>query len=231
MPTRLRADSSEVAGSAQLSLRLTDGDIVHVPAWRLSPSSMLDTKPFRRFRWYKGQQHYSGAYWSSTESAHPHDGLDPRVLAKHLRVAVVDADRLVSRTDLEELERLQDFSFSAATFHIGERDFVVVNPLRALARQNSDMSHELSHIILGHKLSEVRELNGQPFRRTCKPDEEEEATTFGGTLLLPRPLLVSAGRRGATIEQIASEYGVTVDMARYRYNSTGIDRQLKQARR
>ena len=31
---------------------------------------MAETKPFRKFRWYRGQPHYSGAYWSSTESAH-----------------------------------------------------------------------------------------------------------------------------------------------------------------
>ena len=29
-----------------------------------------DAKPYRTFRWYLGQMHYSGSYWSSTESAH-----------------------------------------------------------------------------------------------------------------------------------------------------------------
>ncbi|WP_428343178.1 ImmA/IrrE family metallo-endopeptidase [Mycobacterium sp.] len=160
---------------------------------------------------------------------HPHDGLNPRTLADHLGVSVVDADQLVPRQDLEELERLQSFSFSAATFRIADNAIIVVSPLRALGRQNSDLSHELAHIILDHRLSEIREVSGQPFR-TCKPDEEEEATTFGGTLLLPRPLLISAGRRGATVEQIASDYDVTVDMARYRFKSTGIERQVKQGR-
>jgi hypothetical protein len=28
------------------------------------------TRPWRTFRWYKGQRHYSGFYWSSTERAH-----------------------------------------------------------------------------------------------------------------------------------------------------------------
>ena len=83
------------------------------------------------------------------------------------------------------------------------KDIIVVSPLRVTGRQNSDLAHELAHIVLNHELSEVREINGRPFR-TCKPDEEEEATAFGATLLLlPRPLLVSAGRRDASIEQIA----------------------------
>lgn len=28
------------------------------------------TAPWRTFRWYRGQKHYSGTYWAATESAH-----------------------------------------------------------------------------------------------------------------------------------------------------------------
>lgn len=64
-------DSSErLSESAQLSIRMDDDEIAHVPTWRLSEALMAETKPFRKFRWYKGQSHYSGSYWSSTESAH-----------------------------------------------------------------------------------------------------------------------------------------------------------------
>lgn len=160
----------------------------------------------------------------------PHDRLDPRVLAKHRGIEVVDADELVSRRELEELERLQAYAFSAATFEISGRKFIVVSPLHPRGRQNSDVAHELAHIILDHNLSEVREVSGQPFR-TCRPDEEEEATAFGGTLLLPRPLLLSAARRNASIEQIANENQVTIDMARYRYNTTGVARQINRITR
>lgn len=159
-----------------------------------------------------------------------HDCLDPRVLAHHLDIAVVDADSLVSRHELEELERLQAYAFSAATFEIAGRKIVVVSPLHTRGRQNSDIAHELAHIILAHNLSEVRELGGQPFR-TCRPDEEEEATAFGGTMLLPRALLISASRRHASVEQIANENQVTIEMARYRYNTTGVARQIGRAAR
>lgn len=159
----------------------------------------------------------------------PHDPLNPRDLAAHLCVSVVDASALVDIAELEELERLQAFAFSAATFEIKERKIIVVNPLRASGRQNSDVAHELAHIMLKHDLSEIRDLNGIPFR-TCRPDEEEEATTFGGTLLLSRPLLLSAARRNATIEQIASQYDVTFEMARFRFNSTGVAKQAQGPR-
>lgn len=155
----------------------------------------------------------------------PHDRLDPRDLARHLGIAVVDASDLVDIGELEELERLQAFAFSAATFEIEDRSIVVVSPLRTLGRQNSDIAHELAHVMLRHNLSEIREVDGMPFR-TCKPEEEEEATAFGGTLLLPRPLLLSAARRQATVDEISQQYDVTIEMARFRYHSTGVSKQV-----
>lgn len=68
-----------------------------------------------------------------------------------------------------------------------------------------------------------------PFR-TCRPDQEEEATALGGTILLPRPLLLKAARAGLNAAYIARTYRVTEEMARYRYNSTGIGRQVTAAR-
>lgn len=155
------------------------------------------------------------------------DPLDPRALAKHRDVAVVSADALVDRERLDEIERLQAFAFSAATFSVRDRTVIVTNPLRTPGRQASDIAHELGHLILGHTLTEVREINGMPFR-TCQPDEEEQATAFGGTLLLPRPLLMAAAVRGHTPEQVAEANTVTVEMARFRMNTTGV---LKQAQR
>lgn len=152
------------------------------------------------------------------------DALKVEDLAEHLGVKVVSADRLIDRTRLEDLERVQAYAFSAATFQINDQSYVVTNPLRAPERQTSDVAHELSHIMLGHDLTEVREVSGMPFR-TCRPDEEEQATAFGGTILLPRTLLLDAARRKLSPEQIAAQYGVTDEMARFRYNTTGVAKQ------
>lgn len=152
--------------------------------------------------------------------------LDPRSLAEHLAVKVVDGGELIGRDRFEELETLQAFAFSAATFEIQDRRFIATNPMRTTGRTNSDIAHELAHVILNHELSEIQEIAGIPFR-TCKPDEEEQATAFGGTLLLPRPLLISAARHGLTSpDRIARAFDVSVDMARFRYNATGIAKQL-----
>lgn len=155
----------------------------------------------------------------------PADVLDISDLAAHLNVTIVDAETLIARSRLEELERLQAFAFSAATFEIKKQHYIVTNPLRTSERLASDIAHELSHLQLDHELSEVREVDGVPFR-TCRPDEEEQATAFGGTLLLPRPLLIKAASRGLSIDQIARAAHVTPEMARYRYNTTGVAKQV-----
>jgi hypothetical protein len=70
MPTKSLSAEASVDASLRLSVRMNDGEIIQVPAWRLSPALLADTTPFRTFRSYKDQPHYSGNYWSSTESAH-----------------------------------------------------------------------------------------------------------------------------------------------------------------
>lgn len=160
----------------------------------------------------------------------PSAQLDIRKLAEHMSVAIVSADTLIDRARLEELERLQAFAFSAATFEVRGNSYVVTNPLRSIGRIISDIAHELAHLLLKHELSEIRELDGVPFR-TCRPNEEEEATAFGGTLLLPRDLLLNAARRGIGPDEIAAENRVTLEMARYRYNSTGVAKQVSRRAR
>lgn len=155
----------------------------------------------------------------------PFDPLDLRALAAKHGIDIVAADSLVPRADLEELERLQAFAFSACTFDVDGAQVIVVSPLRSAARQTSDIAHELAHILLGHQLTEIREIAGITFR-TCRTDQEEEATSLGGTILLPRPLLIRAVGRGMSIDQIARAYGVTADMARFRVNTTGVMKQL-----
>ena len=159
----------------------------------------------------------------------PAEPVDVYQVAKHLGVRVIAADELIDAARLQDLERVQAFAFSACTFDIDGTKVIVVNPLRTPARRASDIAHELSHLLLTHRLDEIRNVAGVPFR-TCRPDQEEEASNLGGTLLLPRPLLLSAVRRGLDDQAIATQYDVTTEMARFRVNRTGVRRQLRSTR-
>ncbi|GLV77082.1 TnsA-like heteromeric transposase endonuclease subunit [Streptomyces hygroscopicus] len=59
-------------GSAvTVSVRLRDDEVVDDRAWSIASIDLLcSATPWRTFRWYRGQKHYSGTYWSATMRDH-----------------------------------------------------------------------------------------------------------------------------------------------------------------
>ena len=50
---------------ATVSFR-TESGVAEGESWTVVDSGVLSkTVPWRTFRWYKGQRHYSGVYWAS----------------------------------------------------------------------------------------------------------------------------------------------------------------------
>ena len=55
---------------ATVSFR-TESGVAEDKSWAVVDSTVLSsTVPWRKFRWYKGQRHYSGMYWSATMRDH-----------------------------------------------------------------------------------------------------------------------------------------------------------------
>jgi TnsA-like endonuclease N terminal len=54
------------AGSVRVRYRRDDGQFADTPLDRLAVDDVMAGLPVREFRSYKGRQHYSGWYWSST---------------------------------------------------------------------------------------------------------------------------------------------------------------------
>ena len=156
--------------------------------------------------------------------------VSPEALAEHLDVELLAGDALVPRSRFEELRELQDDAFSACTFPpIDGRTVVVHNPLSSIGRRNSDVAHELAHILLGHELSRVETIGESTFL-SCDPQQEEEAGWLAGCLLLPRELLLREVLQGRSDAAIARKYDVSEDMATFRINVTGVRRQARRGR-
>lgn len=155
--------------------------------------------------------------------------IDVQELARHLGVVVRSADELVPLSELKKLDEIQPGCFSAATIHLPNGKVVsVTNPLNdSDARRDSDLAHELAHVILEHQPSRVDKIGELTFFE-CDPEQEEEANWLAGCLLLPRPLLLSAARQGLTAEQIAEANSVSIQMARFRLNTSGVYFQVKR---
>jgi len=162
--------------------------------------------------------------------ARPADRLDIRDLAHHLSMEVISADKLIDRAQLEELEQIQPGAFSAATFHLPYgRTVAVYNPCGDLGRTNSDIGHEIAHLLLGHDVREIQQFAGHTFF-TCDPEQEEEATWLAGCLLLPRRLLLREAYNGTNADRIAAKDQVSEHMARFRLNTSGVLLQARRAR-
>lgn len=56
--------------AAEVAFRHADGSERVQPLGAVRAEVLGGAAPWRRFRWYHGQKHYSGSYWSATESGH-----------------------------------------------------------------------------------------------------------------------------------------------------------------
>jgi hypothetical protein len=56
--------------SAAITYRPAAGEQRCVAAGEVSSPALFRAAPWRTFRWYFGQRHYSGTYWSATEREH-----------------------------------------------------------------------------------------------------------------------------------------------------------------
>ena len=161
----------------------------------------------------------------------PSDRMDAIKLAKHVGCIVRPADALVDIAKLERLYRIQDDAFFACTFELpGDRYAIVFNPLMSDTRRNSDVAHEVAHIVLGHKLSRLERLGNVAFL-SCDKRQEEEAAWLSGCLLLPRFALIHDLRRGREPGVIARSRMLSRDIVEYRARVTGVARQLAAERR
>jgi hypothetical protein len=55
---------------AQISYRSVDGEAHQSDLSDAQGATLATTRPWRQFRWHRGQQHYSGFYWCATTGGH-----------------------------------------------------------------------------------------------------------------------------------------------------------------
>lgn len=150
----------------------------------------------------------------------PMDALDPWDLAREYGIDVVQLSDLpvgdqvrdhftVHRTDV----------FSGALVPLGTGVLIVENDAHPLVRRRSTMGHELAHVLGEHTFSA-----GFVNERGCRiadDVQEGEAAEIGAELLVPFEAAKLLARRGATNQEVALQFGVSVELARWRMDSTG----------
>jgi Zn-dependent peptidase ImmA (M78 family) len=153
-------------------------------------------------------------------------------LAAHLGISIfTPAEFSVSASDLVNIQGTKgaDSGWSALTMIAESGNRIIIhNEIHSAARQQSDIMHELAHIICKHEQpAPIAHISLPLSMRQFDSSQEEEANILGSTLLLPRAALIWAIKRNMTIDEIASLFTASVDMVNFRIRTTGVLRQMR----
>ena len=163
----------------------------------------------------------------------PYDQVSAAELAAYLDVRLIAPRDIHGMTEWELRILLKDEreDWSAATICVGGLTLVIYNSANSLARRESDISHELGHVVLRHTPSTLAFApDGTWALRDYDERHEEEAAWLSGCLLLPRPALLRVATMGLSVAEAAARYGVSERLLVYRKDVTGVTRQVESMR-
>ena len=151
-------------------------------------------------------------------------------LAEHLNIPIYSATEFIKSTN--EINLLSgtngiDCEWSALTMttKIGNR-IIIHNPFHSIARQQSDLMHELSHQICKHEhILKDYDFEIPIGMRYFNEEQEEEAKCLGSTLQITRAGLLWAVKRKMSTEEIANHFNASNEMVKYRMNLSGVTKQ------
>jgi Zn-dependent peptidase ImmA (M78 family) len=104
-----------------------------------------------------------------------------------------------------------------------DRPTIYVNANQSLGRRRFTIAHEVGHYYLNHQNSNILKRDPESSRGTNP--QEIEANAFAAELLMPEEyfsfLYLDAG---LGVQELAEEFGVSVDAATYRINNLNLKR-------
>ena len=151
--------------------------------------------------------------------------LAARSLAENLGARVVPPHELPSLPPDVGKRLIREHSdiWSAITIS-SQPPLIVYNPAHSPGRQNSDLMHEISHLLLSHEPARVYiDPKSKVVLRHFDREQEDQANWLSGSLLLPRAALLKIKANRWADEQVCQMYLVSSQMLKYRMNSSGVN--------
>lgn len=145
-------------------------------------------------------------------------------LAKYLKISIHPITDFNIGEELPETITGNNPEWSALTFATERGNQIIIhNSFHSIARQQSNIMHEIAHILCKHKRSQEKYDFDIPWgMHEYDETQEEEAKCLGATLQLAKPGLLWARNRRMTIEEIATYFNASTEMVQYRRNMIGI---------
>lgn len=161
------------------------------------------------------------------------DPLSPWNLAEYLGIRLMTPHDVpdIAPDVLDQLLEADPWGWSGVGLQVDGNALVIYNPRKSIGRQSSDITHELSHNILEHQPATIIYSAEMDLGlRSFNQKQEDEANCLAWSLLLPREGLVRAKRRRLSVDQIASQFGVTNSLVTFRINMSGVRAQFSVRR-
>lgn len=180
-------------------------------------------------RGFKSDAERKSCSFRNTLGLSDYHPLAARSLANHLHCIITRPDRMpgLDPTSIMVLNTSGN-GWSAITLATTPT-LIIHNGGHSDARQESDLMHELAHIICEHSFATLEFVPGI-FRRVYPGNDEDEANYLGACLQIPRQALLWALYEGMSDEDIASYFGASIEMVRFRKNTTGVMRQINRSK-
>ncbi len=160
----------------------------------------------------------------------PFAPLSPYDLAAKMNVIVWRLEDVagLARQTLDYLSSSEGDEWSAITVLVNGEEIIIVNPSHSVARQSTDLMHEIAHVIKKHDAGKVFVSESGYALRTFNEKQEAEADWFAGSLLLPRTALEYTSYNHVPLFTILQEYAVSKALYNYRVRMTGVNRQYRR---
>jgi len=150
-----------------------------------------------------------------------HEPIDLEIIAKRLEIDIVplSAFKKEAPQAVRHLSITDSDAFSATTirFETGKR-VIIHNDSHHPRRQRSNLSHEISHVLLGHPFTYPIDNSGC---RNHDRDLEDEANWLGAAILISDEAALHILRKGIDEETACSIYEVSSALLRMRVNGSG----------
>jgi Zn-dependent peptidase ImmA (M78 family) len=109
------------------------------------------------------------------------------------------------------------------------KPLIIHNRAHSERRQESNVFHELGHLLCDHEPDKIITVSGLSIREFSR-EKEDQADAVGQALHLPKIALLSAKRKGLSTEEICVEFCASEKLVTYRMNITGINKMFMRMR-
>lgn len=154
-----------------------------------------------------------------------YDPLPALQLATHLNIEVLSPEKIIglSPNCLNELlHGTGSNNWSAVTIGKEKPSLIIYNNSHSSVRTESDIMHEIAHIILDHTMGKLDTSFGILLRK-YNINQENEAEWLGACLQLPKSALLKYYVfKSYSINQIAEMFNASQAMVNYRIGVSGV---------